>query len=188
MVLGYLVWPTATAGKTPQLLLTIGSRGYGPGQFSNSCWAMACRGDEIIVCASYHVSVFNKHGKFLRPFAQGRIWNSAISIALSEQGHVFIVNVNTLVMLRQDGSLVRQMLGLGHGVAVDSKQELLFVSNARSYYVEVLSFDGRLVRTFGTNGTGDGQFKRAEQLAFSAAGELAVSDSVNHRVQVCCSV
>lgn len=185
MVLGYFMWPTATAGKKPELLLTIGSKGSGPGQFANSCWSIACRGDEVIVCAPYRISVFDRDGKFLRPFTKERIWASARSIAMSAAGDVFVVDVHAVAVFRQDGTFVREMLGRPHDpfcVAVDSKQELLFTTNGFRHCVEVFTLEGRLVRKFGSEGSGDGQLFMPRGVAVNA--EVAVGD-MNSQVQVC---
>jgi hypothetical protein len=45
-------------------------------------------------------------------------------------------------------------------------------------------FSGTFDSKFGTNGTGDGQLKNPHDLAFDAQGNIYVSDTQNHRIQV----
>ena len=49
--------------------------------------------------------------------------------------------------------------------------------------VQVLQWDGTLVRTLGGQGQGTGQFRRPQAMDFDADGHLWVADACNHRLQ-----
>lgn len=57
----------------------------------------------------------------------------------------------------------------------------LFIADAVSARIVVVDHEGKLVRTFGTNGTGNGQFTFPDGIAVEGAGKVYVSD--RYRVQ-----
>jgi tripartite motif-containing protein 71 len=53
-------------------------------------------------------------------------------------------------------------------------------------YPRVLKFDknGELITTWGSKGSGDGQFKRPEDIVVDDSGNVFVSDTRNSRIQI----
>lgn len=185
IVCGYLVWPTATAGATPKLLLTIGSQGFGDGLFptGRSCYGIACSHvDNTIWVSSYRrVQVFDCEGKFLYQAAEGQ-WRDPMGIAFAANDEAFIADneARCIVVCRPDGSLARRMGSEGkgegqfnrpHDVALDRKRELLLVGDNYGHRVQVLGLDGSFVRAWMV----DDEAEDPRGIALSeASGEIAL--------------
>ena len=60
----------------------------------------------------------------------------------------------------------------------------VYVADNDNYRVVVLTQDGQVVRTFGSQGSGAGQFRNCHGIAVSPDGQVYVSDYGNSRVQV----
>ena len=68
------------------------------------------------------------------------------------------------------------------GVAVNDQDEIaVTLSNHR---VSVFSSDSTHLRSFGRQGTNNGEFRYPRGIAFDSHGNIVVADSLNHRVQV----
>jgi len=80
-------------------------------------------------------------------------------------------------------SLGRGVLKRPTGVAADPKTGRLFVADTYAHDIKVFDGAGRLLTSFGQRGEAPGEFNFPTHLAF-AAGELYVTDTMNHRVQV----
>ena len=62
---------------------------------------------------------------------------------------------------------------------------LVYVADSGNHRIAVFSQEGELVRTFGSQGGGKGEFEKTRNLAVSPDGhQLYVSDKCNYRVQV----
>lgn len=180
------------AGAQPKLLFTIGSKGDRDGQFGHSCFDVACSIDgKVLVPNKRTMQVFSAEGKFLHHIAKGE-WQDATGVACAPNGDAFITDyaANCVVVVRSDGSIARRFgsdhLKGGWYVALDHKQKLVYVSDNGNERVQVFTFDGNFVRSLGPKGSGDGQFSSPRGIAVSAAGEVAVADCGNQRIQVWC--
>ena len=71
-----------------------------------------------------------------------------------------------------------------YSVIVDSHDHVL-VADSHNHRIKILSLDGVILKTFGSQGTIEGQFNFPYCLALSRRGNLiVVSDGQNHRVQI----
>ena len=70
------------------------------------------------------------------------------------------------------------------GIAFSRKQEELIVSSRTGHCVYVFTPAGKKLRSFGSYGSDDGQFKFPEFLAVDRDGNILVVDVGNHRVQM----
>jgi len=68
------------------------------------------------------------------------------------------------------------------GVALDASGKL-YIADTGNNRVRVLSPSGTTLRTFGSPGSGDGQFNSPWGVALDSSGNIYVSDSGNNRVQ-----
>jgi sugar lactone lactonase YvrE len=76
-------------------------------------------------------------------------------------------------------------LAMPRAVAVDARGQIFVSEYGLTERVQNFSADGKkLLRVIGREGTGQGEFNRAEGLGLDAAGRLYVADSCNHRIQV----
>ncbi len=60
----------------------------------------------------------------------------------------------------------------------------MYISDLGNHRVSVFTSEGQFVRSFGSNGEGQGQFKDLRGLAMDSSGVLCVCDCNNHRVQL----
>ena len=70
------------------------------------------------------------------------------------------------------------------GIAYNHKDNYLYIADQCNHQIQVLNTDLTLVRSFGANGSKDGQFDLPFNIAFDDANNLYVTDHHNDRVQV----
>ena len=68
------------------------------------------------------------------------------------------------------------------GVAINHSGEVVVTEHAAGR-VFVFRADGYMLRSFGSRGSGLGQFKRAGGVAVDAGGNIFIVDNGNHRIQ-----
>ena len=68
------------------------------------------------------------------------------------------------------------------GVAINKRGEVVVTEN-RGHCVSVFSPGGKKLRSFGTRGSGHGQFIRPKAVAVDGEGNILVADFDNHRIQ-----
>jgi tripartite motif-containing protein 71 len=144
---------------TGQLLATFGTDGSGPGQFY-SPFGVALDPHGNLYVADFS----NDRVQKLSPTGQVLlVWgttgsgpgqfNGPVGIALDAQGNVYVTDVGT-----SDGSVA-------------------------DYRIQKFSPDGHELSSWGSLGSGPGQFKRLAGIAFDAQGNIYVTDQGNHRIQ-----
>lgn len=69
------------------------------------------------------------------------------------------------------------------GVAVDD-QGYICVADSGNNRIQIFHPDGSFLRSFGSWGSGDAEFKGLEGVAIMSNGNILVCDRENHRVQV----
>ncbi|MBO0887495.1 hypothetical protein J2P12_00180 [Candidatus Bathyarchaeota archaeon] len=69
-----------------------------------------------------------------------------------------------------------------NGVALDSSANV-FIADAKNYGVIELTSSGSFVASWGTYGTGPGQFRLPQGIALDGSGNVYVSDSQNNNIQ-----
>ena len=69
------------------------------------------------------------------------------------------------------------------GLAVDAVSQQVVIADVTAHQIILCDFEGRVIRRVGTRGGAPGQFNFPTHLAESTGGRLAVSDSMNFRVQ-----
>ena len=68
------------------------------------------------------------------------------------------------------------------GVAINQRGEVV-VTESKGHCVSVFSPSGKKLRSFGTRGSGHGQFTQPEGVAVDGEGNILVADFDNHRIQ-----
>jgi hypothetical protein len=68
------------------------------------------------------------------------------------------------------------------GVAVDSAGNV-YVTDLGNHRIEKFTSGGSFIMSWGTNGTGNGQFSAPEGIAIDASDNVYVADTGNHRIQ-----
>ena len=69
-----------------------------------------------------------------------------------------------------------------NGVTVDPSGNV-YIADAKNYAIVKLARDGSFVTSWGSYGTGPGQFRNPEGVALDASGNVYVTDSVNNNVE-----
>lgn len=114
-------------------------------------------------------------------------------VGIAACGETFAVSdsaLNTVFVLTPEGELVRKFTtddGIKRptGLAYDRQTGLLYVVDTLAHKIMVFALEtGRLVRKFGSPGTGPGQFNYPTHIFVDRHGRAYVTDSLNSRVQV----
>ena len=137
------------------------------------------------------VFVFDEKAGELHLWQQADAWRRFESPAgvVPGPGRVFVsdADLGAVFVLGRDG-VPLATLGAGRlqrptGLARDAASGRLYVADTQAHDVKVFDDAGALVATFGRRGVQGGEFNFPTHLAI-AAGELYVTDTLNHRVQV----
>ena len=70
------------------------------------------------------------------------------------------------------------------GICYNHRDNNLYVADQCNHRIQVLTTDLIFVRSFGTQGNGNGQFQNPLHITFNDANNLYVTDNSNHHVQV----
>lgn len=114
---------------------------------------------------------------------------SPVAVTPGPAGQVLVSDAELGIVARLDAkgnpqrSFGKGVLKRPTGLAYDAKRGLIYVADTRAHDIKVFDSDGRLVKTLGRHGEGDGEFNAPTFLAF-AHDELYVIDAMNNRVQV----
>ncbi len=190
--------------RTGTFLRKWGSFGSGDGEFMFPV-GVAVSGEEVYVAdsANNRVEVFDRNGTFLRKFGSfgsgGGQFDGPVGVAV--QGpEVFVTDAHNhrLEVFDRNGTFLRTWGSFGSedgqflftaGVTVQSNEVYVVDYNDQNYptslgdRVEVFDRNGTFLRTFGSFGSGDGQFNGPFGVAVEGS-EVFVVDRFNNRVQV----
>lgn len=70
------------------------------------------------------------------------------------------------------------------GVATTIRENRILVADSHNNRVQVFDNKGQFVRTFGTFGTGEGEFDSVTGIAVNSFGQIVVTDRMNQRIQI----
>lgn len=150
------------------------------------------------------VMEFDERGTFVRAFGEGQFVRPH-GMRIDSEGHVWTTDVNghTVTKWSPTGTALLTLGTRGKPGAWDEAAgtrllyeptDLAFGPNGDVFVASghgrgegrVLRFDrtGRLLKSWGGNGTGPGQFNQPHSIAVDRAGQVLVADRENRRVQV----
>jgi len=123
----------------------------------------------------HQVFKFSPDGKVLLSLGKAGVsgngadtFNQPTDVAIAPNGDIFVIDGHVAVQTRPNGEL--------------------FVSDAPNpnpnARVTKFSKDGKFLKTWGSKGTGHGEFDGAHGLAFDSQGRLFVADRTNNRIQI----
>ena len=131
----------------------------------------------------------NKDGSYSASFVANQVGEVKLSVTIKGQqikGSPFKVKVHgkyTTIdkpsKVVDEGGRMGQPWGIAFG-----RDGMWAVTDVSNHCVWIFDREGQLVRKFGSNGTGNGQFSTPADVAFDANNHLYVTDHYNHRVQV----
>lgn len=126
------------------------------------------------------------------------VWETAIGlthfvaptgVVAGTGGDIYVADAELgfVARLAKNGASI-SIIGKGElkrpvGLAFDAKAGQLYVADARAHAIKVFDPEGRLLRTLGKRGEGQGELNFPTYIALSR-GELYVTDTMNARVQV----
>jgi hypothetical protein len=185
-----------------KFLSQFGSPGTGNGQFSNPNGISISSVGNILVTdmSNQNVQVFGPSGNFIRKVTYGGfIHPYAVAAAPGSAFWVSDITADKVFAFREgDGGY----LGTAYGspadpngaatglvspvsLAVDASKGKLYVGDNGLNRVTVFNNAlGRYTHHFGSEGTGDGQFRGPVGIALAPSGNILVSDELNNRIQV----
>ncbi|XP_021948374.1 RING finger protein nhl-1 isoform X2 [Folsomia candida] len=187
-----------------RFLRAFGSQGSTDGKF-NYPWGVAtCPLGFIYVCdkENHRVSVFQSDGTFVGRFGSigskvGELQNphyvavtSTNKVIVSDTNNnrlsVWDVNGRFLNCIGEEGSGDGQFK-LPRGLAIDDSG-VIVVGDSGNNRIVILSPDGpdgwKFMKTFGSYGVGNGEFKGIEGVAVTTKKNILVCDRENHRIQI----
>jgi len=114
---------------------------------------------------------------------------SPVALAVRADGAVFVADSVTAEVLLLDrkgrslGLAVHAGLQRPVGLAYDDRNARLYVADSAGQRVVVYNARGDKLFSWGTRGSGEGEFNYPTHLAFGHTGELLVTDALNFRIQ-----
>jgi sugar lactone lactonase YvrE len=112
-----------------------------------------------------------------------------VGVAVDDLGNTYVTDsIRRRIFVFDDqrrlvGEIGEGVLERPTGIALGPSQELLYVVDTVACELFVFDTSGRLVRRFGSRGAGPGQLNAPTYVAVSPDGSVAISDSLNFRVQ-----
>src|SRR5690606_27977803 len=108
--------------------------------------------------------------------------------AIDPSGSVYVADYGNhrIQAFDADGTYLFTAWGAGYrnprGITIDRNGNIVYADDAlRKIYT--LSPTGAYIRSYGTNGTGPGEFYVPSGVATAGDGDMYVTDTMNHRVQ-----
>ena len=130
----------------------------------------------------------NKDGSYSASFVANQVGEVKLSVTIKGQqikGSPFNVKVRgKYTTIDKPSKVVNEggRMGQPYGIAF-GRDGMWAVTDDSNHCVWIFDREDQLVRKFGSNGTGNGQFKRPLGVAFDDNNHLYVTDFSNHRVQ-----
>ena len=145
------------------------------------------------------VSVISPEGRKLRSFG-GKVetheqFDIPRGVAVDRDDKIFVVDnaKNHIRKSSRDGSLLVSVGTFGRnplqfcspiGIAHNRKTDQLYVCDRLNHRIQILNRDLTFYRSFGSEGSGNGQLQCPCYAAFDSSGNVYVTDRLNHRIQV----
>ncbi|XP_070579165.1 tripartite motif-containing protein 2-like [Ptychodera flava] len=175
------------------LICKFGESGGGNGQFNFPWGVTVTRQGHALICdhSNHRLQSFTFCGKHKNTFQftyqpnAVRPFNTAISV----NGEVFITDfANKRVIVCDENGRQDRCFGKGRlkhpiGVAIHPLTGKVYVVDLKGHCIHVYNQDCSYIKSFGSNGSGYGQFKRPFCVAIDHTGKVYVSDRDNHRIQ-----
>jgi DNA-binding beta-propeller fold protein YncE len=152
--------------------------GNNPDDLPNAQGIAVSNGQVFTGSALAHVAVFSPSGSYL-----SLLGSSTVSdVTADALGNIYTINPGAIQKFAPSGALLAQYNVGGTGIALDTYGNL-YVADQRNNRVEKLDPSGNLLLTWGSQGSGKGQFIGPSRVAVSAKGNVFVSDTENSRIE-----
>ena len=172
-----------------------GTGGSGGGQFDHPSSIAVDPSGNVFVMDSYNYRVqkFTSAGTFLTSWGSvgagdGQFsFGGESSIAVDASGNVFVADMGNHRVQKFDnsGTFLTKWGGVSYpsGIAVDAAGDVFVVDRNGAPVVRKFTATGTLIISWGTEGSGDGQFQSPTDIAVDGSGNVFVADAANLRIQ-----
>jgi len=110
--------------------------------------------------------------------------NSKSELVVADSGNSRVLTFDSAGKLLAGIQLAKKMPMQSFYVAVDPRNDQVVMALPQGSCIHVLNNKGELVRSFGSAGSEDGQFKNPSGVVVDQEGNYYVTDTGNHRIQV----
>ena len=165
----------------------------------NRPWGVAInqRGEIIVAELGGHcISIFSPSGEKIRTFgregsAQGQ-FNGPCGVTVEGDGNILVVdrNNNRIQKFTGDGKFLTAVGQSGKKhlefsepveVTINHRNRKVYISDRRNYRIQILNAKLTFSNSFGSYGSGDGQFNYLWAVALDCTGNVYVADSFGGR-------
>jgi streptogramin lyase len=178
-------------GPDGQFIAKFGTPGTGEGQLSNPrAFALDAAGN-LLVVDNNRVKKFSPSGQFLSQFgsygAAAGQFEGAGGIAVGRDGTIWVADMLRVQRFTAGGQFVERVgasqifFPLGLDTAPNGN---VLVADSASARIEVLSEEGDYLRSFGSAGSGPGQFSEPIEVDVDPSGNVWVGDGQTDRIQL----
>jgi YD repeat-containing protein len=193
-LVGLGVSSTPALAEAPPGIIPTYSSEFGKGDLDNASFdAVDSSGDEWVVSSgSDHVEEFSSSGTLIRTIGSGGTGNGQflypVGIAINRTaGDIYVADSSNNRIEEfsvSTGEFIRAFSTPGgpHGVALDSSGDVWVVETGTDH-IEKYSPTGTLIASYGSGGSGNGQFTTPLGIAIDASNHIYVTDSGNDRVE-----
>ena len=165
-------------------------------------WGVAVnqRGEVIVGESSGQcISIFSSTGEKLLSFGSRGSGHGQFEgirgVAVDDDGNIFLAEGENhrIQKLTPDGRFItavgrkenkRLEFNLPRGIAIHPLNKKLYITDYNNDHLQILNSNLTFSRSFGSYGSGNGQFKSPSDVACDSTGNVFVADRDNHRIQV----
>jgi DNA-binding beta-propeller fold protein YncE len=172
-----------------------GGKGTGKGEFDSPTGIAVDANGNILVADTMNgrIEKFSPTGAFISAIGTKGTGHGQLAepngIAIDGTGNIYVAEVahsHRVQKLTPDGTFIAEWTPGLYGprrIAIGSDGSIYVVDSGRNRIVK-FSPDGQVLATWGSEGSGDGQFKGLSSVAVDPANKVYVADSLNSRIQV----
>ncbi|MEE9336893.1 MAG: 6-bladed beta-propeller [Methylococcaceae bacterium] len=177
-----------------EFIRSWGRKGSGIGQF-NLPNNLAIAPDNSVYIAdtnNHRVQQFSAQGQYIRSWGDegsGEIFKPEI-IAIAPDSSVYVTDHNSerIQKFSAEGIYIADLIRKGGSsnspaknmaIAPDGSIYIAYLNNS----IEQFSAQGDFIRTLGSEGSGNGQFKSPDGITITPDGNIYIADTNNHRIQ-----
>jgi DNA-binding beta-propeller fold protein YncE len=179
-----------------EVLFAVGAEGSSPGLFSRPTDVAVSPQGLVYVAdrGNGRVQIFDSKGNFLNLLGKGgtsELIKRPRSVAIDRDGIVYVLDdkKRTVTLYSPDGLPLKEYnermrnVDFNDPVSLSVTPNELFVLDAGAKEIKVFSRNGIYDRSFGTGGTGKGDFRSPVSVIACGDSFIAVADAGNSRIQ-----